>query len=102
MKKLSAKGISRRHFIGATAAGVAGIAMLSSLLSCRKSEPDTDLKLGFIGVGRQAMYLLDGFIGIEGVKVVAGCDVYGSKRQRFENRVNACYQQAGKKVEVKT
>lgn len=102
MKKLSAKGMSRRHFIGATAAGVAGIAMFSSLLSCRNKERDTDLKLGFIGIGRQAMYLLDGFIGIEGVKVVAGCDVYGVKRQRFENRVNAWYQQAGKKVKVKT
>jgi len=53
-------------------------------------------------MGQQSMFLLNGFLQIPGVKVVAGCDVYGVKRKRFEKRVNAFYQKSGQKVEVKT
>jgi hypothetical protein len=31
------------------------------------------------------MYLMNGFRQIEGVQIIAGADVYGIKRQRFEN-----------------
>ncbi|MCK7538240.1 MAG: hypothetical protein MZV63_48455 [Marinilabiliales bacterium] len=41
------------------------------------------IRLGFIGLGRQAIYLMEGFIGIPGVEVIAGCDVYAIKRTRF-------------------
>jgi hypothetical protein len=78
------KGVSRRQFLGTAAFGVAGVAMFSSLAACKQKVVDTDLKLGFIGMGQQAMFLLNGFMQIPGVKVVAGCDVYGVKRLRFE------------------
>jgi predicted dehydrogenase len=55
------------------------------------------INIGFIGVGRQSMGLLNGFIRIPGVRVVAGCDVYGIKRQRFEKRVIDYYQETTKK-----
>ncbi len=58
--------------------------------------------MGFIGLGRQAMYLLSSFIKIEGVKVVAGCDVYGIKKKRFEQRVRAHYDEKGEKCNVQT
>ncbi|MBW6501063.1 MAG: Gfo/Idh/MocA family oxidoreductase [Bacteroidales bacterium] len=93
---------SRRRFLGSAAAGMAGIAILPGLATSCKSSPDTDIKLGFIGLGRQAMFLLNGFIQIEGVKVLAGCDVYGVKRTRFERRVNAFYTEAGKEVKIRT
>lgn len=96
------KGVSRRQFLGTAAIGVAGVAMFPSLTSCKQKVVDNDLKLGFIGMGRQSMFLLNGFIQIPGVKVVAGCDVYGIKRQRFEKRVKEFYEKAGKQVEVQT
>src|SRR5450830_1310362 len=96
------KGVSRRHFLGTAAIGVAGVAMFSSLSACKQKVVDSDLKLGFIGMGRQSMFLLNGFLQIPGVKVVAVCDVYGIKRQRFEKRVKAFYTKAGKEAEVQT
>jgi len=102
MEDQQKKGVSRRHFLGTAAIGVAGVAMFSSLSACKQKVADTDLKLGFIGMGRQSMFLLSGFIQIPGVKVVAGCDVYGVKRKRFEKKVAHFYQKAGKQVEIQT
>ncbi|HET6558472.1 MAG TPA: Gfo/Idh/MocA family oxidoreductase, partial [Prolixibacteraceae bacterium] len=103
MENQQKKGVSRRQFLGTAAVGMAGMAMFSSLVGCnQKKEVDTDIKLGFIGMGQQAMFLMNGFLQIPGVKVIAGCDVYGVKRQRFEKKVNAFYKEAGKEVEVKT
>ena len=48
------------------------------------------------------MFLLNGFIQIPGVRIVAGCDVYGRKRQRFETRVNKFYTENNVEVEVTT
>lgn len=93
---------SRRKFLGSAAAGMAGLVVLPSIVKSCKPAPDTDIKLGFIGMGRQSMFLLNGFIGLEGVKVVAGCDVYGVKRKRFEKRVTDFYAKAGKEAKVDT
>ena len=103
MKTRKPQIYSRRRFLGTTAAGMAGVAMIPALSSCAKpAAAGSDITLGFIGLGRQAMFLLSTFINIEGVKVVAGCDVYGRKRTRFENRVNEFYSKAEKNVEVKS
>jgi predicted dehydrogenase len=96
------KGVSRRQFIGTAAVGAAGVAMFSSLSAFSQTVADSELKLGFIGMGRQSMFLLNGFLQIPGVTVVAGCDVYGIKRKRFEKRVKAFYAKAGKQAEVQT
>jgi predicted dehydrogenase len=95
------KNWSRRRFIGSTALGVAGLAVLPQFVaSCKKA--DDGITLGFIGLGRQSMFLLNGFLQIPGTNVVAGCDVYGIKRKRFENRVTDFYTKAGKESKVKT
>lgn len=88
--------LSRRKFIKTAAVGAVGVAIFPQFLaSCKQNKAagsgEEVIRLGFIGLGRQAMYLLNGYLGIEGVKVVAGCDVYGVKRERFLKRVNAHY-----------
>jgi predicted dehydrogenase len=93
---------SRRRFIGTAAAGMAGAAVIPYLSGCKTDKKSDVITLGFIGMGRQSMFLLDGFINLPGVEVVAGCDVYGIKRRRFEKRVNEHYLKAGKKVKVET
>ena len=86
---------TRRKFIKTAAIGAAGVAVFPRFLaSCTRAKSnagDGIIRLGFIGLGRQAMYLLDGFIGMPGVEVVAGSDVYGVKRERFSRRVNSHY-----------
>ncbi len=84
---------SRRRFLGSAVVGVAGMAVIPQLITSCKSE--SVIRLGFIGLGQQAMFLLNGFLQIPGVKVMAGCDVYGIKRKRFEKRVNEYYDKEG-------
>lgn len=101
---MNSKNLSRRRFISTSAVGLAGITILPSLTSCatKTAETGSAIRLGFIGMGQQAMFLLNGFMQIPDVEVVAGCDVYGRKRTRFENKVNAFYAEKKKKVDVKT
>lgn len=99
---------TRRRFLGSAAIGLAGIAVIPALsTSCkgRKKAGDQEsgeVTLGFIGLGRQAMFLLSGFLQVPGVKVVAGCDVYGIKCKRFEKRVTDFYTNAGQEFKVDT
>jgi predicted dehydrogenase len=93
---------SRRQFINSGFAGIAGMMILPKIASSNKLSAVEDIRLGFIGMGQQSMYLLNGFLQIPGVKVIAGCDVYGVKRKRFEKRVEAFYNKAGKEAKVDT
>ncbi|HQK37827.1 MAG TPA: twin-arginine translocation signal domain-containing protein, partial [Bacteroidales bacterium] len=90
--KRDQKNISRRRFLGTTLAGTAGLLILPGF---KAIKPSDTIRLGFIGLGRQAMFLLNSFLNIEGVSVVAGCDVYGIKRRRFEQRVRSFYESKG-------
>jgi len=97
------KNWTRRQFINTALAGVAGAAMIPHLSSCKGAAAASgEIRLGFIGLGRQAMFLMNGFIQIPGVKVLAGCDVYGIKRKRFEKRVTDFYTKAGTEFSVDT
>ena len=94
---------TRRRFINTSFAGVAGAAVVQYLAGCKGSAAAAgDIRLGFIGLGRQAMFLMNGFIQIPGVSVLTGCDVYGIKRTRFERRVTDYYTKAGKKFRADT
>ncbi len=97
--------LTRRKFLKTAAVGAVGVVVMPQFLaSCaQKKKENTDsgiIRLGFIGLGQQAMYLLSGYIGIPGVEVVAGCDVYGVKRERFLRRVNKHYAEQQKTVAV--
>lgn len=95
--------MQRRDFLKISAAGVAGSMLLGTpAMAASKSKPSLYKKsgkvkvtLGFIGLGRQAMGLLKGFISIPEVRVVAGCDVYDIKRDRFVKRVKKYYASKG-------
>jgi len=93
---------SRRQFINSGIASVAGMMVLPKIAGKAKAQDDKEVRLGFIGMGQQSMFLLSGFLQIPGVTVLAGCDVYGIKRKRFEKRVKAFYQKAGKEAKVDT
>jgi predicted dehydrogenase len=93
---------SRRQFINSGITGIAGMMILPKIASSGKLPVVADIRLGFIGMGQQSMFLLNGFLQIPGVKVIAGCDVYGVKRKRFEKRVTAFYTKAGKESKVET
>ena len=97
--------LSRRKFIKTAAVGAVGVAVFPQFLSsCKQNKNagsnDGLIRLGFIGLGRQAMYLLNGYIDMPEVRVVAGCDVYGIKRERFLKRVNEHYATNGNEVSV--
>jgi len=105
MSENQTKKLNRRSFFGTSMMGAAGVALMPGIVtSCqtKPSGPKADVRLGFIGMGRQSMFLMNGFIQIPGVEVIAGCDVYGIKRKRFEKRVAAFYAKSGKKSNVVT
>ena len=95
--------MQRRNFLRATALGAAAtmlplnaFASVPAAKANRKSA-NGKVQLGFIGLGQQAMYLLRGFMGMDDVRVVAGCDVYDVKRDRFVKRVKDYYTAKGEK-----
>ena len=95
--------LSRRAFLKGTAlaAGMVVIPgnMFASLANFKSANDE--ISLGFIGLGQQAMYLLNGFMQIPGVRVIAGADVYDVKRDRFKKRVTDFYASKNKKSDVK-
>ncbi|MBS3770287.1 MAG: Gfo/Idh/MocA family oxidoreductase [Bacteroidales bacterium] len=93
--------ISRRSFLQKSLVGTAGLLSLP-LLSGFKSSPNDTIRLGFIGLGRQAMFLMNEFRAIDGVKIVAGADVYGIKRKRFEHRMRKYYYEQGMNSDITT
>ena len=96
------KGWSRRQFLGASAVGMAGLAVLPAMTGFAAPAAEKEITLGFIGLGRQANFLLNGFLQIPGVNVVAGVDVYGIKRRRFQKKVDAFNAKSGKTIKVET
>lgn len=99
------KQLSRLDFLKISTLG-AGMLMVPSILSAAgkpeaaktKKKSADQINLGFIGLGQQANYLVNGFLPISGVKVIAGCDVYDVKNQRFENKVKEYYAKNGVKT----
>ncbi|WP_319501902.1 Gfo/Idh/MocA family oxidoreductase [uncultured Draconibacterium sp.] len=92
---------SRRRFIQTSSIGAAGITLMPWSKALAAGANDT-IRIGFIGLGQQAMNLLNGFSQIKGVEIVAGADCYGVKRERFELKVNEFYKARKQKVDVKT
>ncbi|HSF53998.1 MAG TPA: Gfo/Idh/MocA family oxidoreductase, partial [Algoriphagus sp.] len=98
---MSNSSFSRRKFLGASLLTTAGLSLLPELSFASTANPvfkiaHERVRLGFIGVGRQAMGLLNNFMKIPGVEVVAGADVYAIKRDRFALRVQKNLSEAGK------
>ena len=98
--------MQRRDFLrysalGAAAATLAPIPGVAAPAAKKSVSKNDKIRMGFIGLGQQAMYLLNGFMSMDDVRVVAGCDVYDVKRDRFVRRVKEHYAGKGeKKVKV--
>jgi len=97
----------RRNFLKASALGLAGSMMAPSLMAAGPAAAGTSksgkksangkINMGFIGLGQQANWLCSCFLQMDDVQVVAGCDVYDIKRDRFYNKVNNYYLGKGMK-----
>lgn len=65
---MSQQLLSRRKFIKSAVVGAAGVIMLPQFFaSCKQnsgSANDGVIRIGFIGLGQQAMYLLNGYLGV--------------------------------------
>lgn len=98
---MSSNSFSRRKFLGASLLTSAGLSILPGLSFASAPTPlfqtaHERVRLGFIGVGRQAMGLLNNFMRIPDVEVSAAADVYAIKRERFALRVQKNMSEAGK------
>lgn len=92
---MSKSSFSRRKFIGTSLLSTIGLSSLPALSFAKSTLPVSPesgkVRLGFIGVGRQAMGLLNNMMNNPAVDVVAGADVYEIKLQRFKERVAKNY-----------
>ncbi len=93
--------LSRLDFLRYSALGASALILPRSVSAAmapkkpKKGDVNDLINIAFIGLGQQAIYLMSGFITIPNVRVVAGCDVYDIKRDRFQNRVNGYYAEKG-------
>ena len=88
--------MERRQFLKVSALGAAATMIPAGLASAapaakKKAVASDKIRLGFIGLGQQGHYLWGSFIKMDDVRLVAGCDVYDIKRDRFEREVKAYY-----------
>lgn len=99
----------RRDFLKTVGLGSAAIAMPTvPTIAAAKSVDSTEavitrkaanakINIGFIGCGQQACNLVRGFLTLDDVKIIAGCDLYDIKRNRFEGIVTDYYKEKGDK-----
>ena len=86
--------LSRLDFLRYSALGASSLILPRAAMAAaepkkaKKNDKNDFINIGFIGLGQQAIYLKNGFITNPDVRVVAGCDVYDIKRNRFEQQVN--------------
>ncbi len=86
--KKEQKGMSRRQFLGVSAAAIGSFMILPSWkMYGQKIAPSDRVVLGFVGLGQQGLSDFHSFSSCPGVQVAACCDVDSIKRERFRMRV---------------
>ena len=94
MKKDSKGNIDRRRFIGTGLMAAAALTIVPRhVLGRGFLAPSDMITLGFIGTGKQARYLVTEFV--RRARVIAGCDVYAAKLDRFKAITEALHEKAG-------
>src|SRR5574344_2723291 len=82
------KGMSRREFLGVSAAGLTSFLILPSWkVDGVRIAPSDRIVLGFVGLGQQGCSDFRSFASCPGVQVAACCDVDSIKRERFRRYV---------------
>ncbi|WP_200975120.1 Gfo/Idh/MocA family protein [Echinicola sp. 20G] len=88
---------SRRKFMGASLLSATGLSLWPHLNFAKSKDQlstlpaSSKVRLGFIGMGRQSYGIMKGMMSIPQVEIIAGCDVYGIKRERFQHAVGEHY-----------
>jgi len=80
--------MDRRNFIGKSAIAAGAITIIPSCVMGSASgaiAPGDRINLGFIGVGKQSLYLLESLMTCPETMVLAACDVDTKKLARFKS-----------------
>ena len=86
--------LSRRKFIRCAGLAAAAPLILRSGLWAAENAPNSQITLGFIGLGTQGRGLMQGFINRSDVRVVAVCDVDTTRRENAKSIVEHHYAEA--------
>ncbi len=92
---LISRDLSRREFLGATAAASAGLLLTSCSpdtapkTGAPNKSPLNKLNIALIGCGAQGQVLLDSLTVIEGIKLVAIADIWDYKRNENIRRLKS-------------
>ena len=82
---------SRRRFLQCAALAGAAPLILPPSVWAAESKPSEQVTMGFIGVGKQNRFLLDGFLSRPGTRVLAVCDVDTTRRENAKSIVEKHY-----------
>ena len=74
--------VNRREFLKETALAGAGVAMLGGMSPARVLGANDRIRVGVIGTGERAQYLMTLFKQVPSVELVAVCDVYALARAK--------------------
>ncbi|HTG60022.1 MAG TPA: Gfo/Idh/MocA family oxidoreductase, partial [Terriglobia bacterium] len=74
--------ISRRQFLKETVAAGAGVALTGGLAPAEVLGANDQIRVGVLGSGSRAQYVMELFSGNPSVELVAVCDVYEAHRQK--------------------
>ncbi len=85
------KGLSRRHFLGASAAVAAPMVVPAAVLGRGSVSPNEKITLGVIGIGPRGTYDLQAMLGLNDVQCVAIADVQASRRKAGKALVDKHY-----------
>jgi predicted dehydrogenase len=94
MKKNTRAQISRRHFLGTTAAAITLPLILPGCASSaftRRTSPNSRINLGVIGMGWQGPGNTQNFLSLDECRVVAACDIDSKHLQGALDMVNGHY-----------
>ncbi len=85
-------GNSRRKFITDTALSLGAISIVPRHVLGKGFTPPSDkINLGYIGLGKQGGILANRFVSNTEAQIIAGSDVWTSKRDLFQEVVNGAY-----------
>ena len=87
---------SRRQFLQlATTAAASAPFLLPSRIWSASRKPNDRITVGVIGVGKQGVGLMHGFLGSKDIQVMAVCDVDTSRRENARRSVDTHYPKQG-------
>ncbi|MDR0712773.1 MAG: Gfo/Idh/MocA family oxidoreductase [Bacteroidales bacterium] len=93
MKTNDQTSVSRRQFLTTGLAAAAFTVIPRHVLGRGFLAPSDQITLGVIGTGKQGKYLALEFA--KRAKIIAGCDVYQVKLDKFKTDMEQAYQKAG-------